>query len=256
MRMQGTLLRDERLLRAADRMEEHERAVWRAADAVLYLSDAEADAVRSMEPAVSAHAIVPYCFDTFAAVRPAAPGREILFVAGFGHPPNEDAALWFADCVLPLVLARVPDAVLSVVGSNPTPRVRELTGAAVQVVADVSDAELQQHYRRARVAVVPLRCGAGVKLKVVEALREGVPLVTTEVGAQGLSGLEDVVSIHSEPAAFASAVCALLIDDVLWAQRSEAQLAYAQSRFTADALRESLLEALGLPAAAPVTLAA
>jgi GT2 family glycosyltransferase len=256
MRMQGTLLGDERLLRAADRMEAHERAVWRAADAVLYLSDAEADTVRSMEPAVSAHAIVPYCFDTFASARRPVPGREILFVAGFGHPPNEDAALWFVDCVLPLVLARVPDAVLSIIGSNPTSRVRELAGAAVRVVADVGDAELRQHYRRARVAVVPLRCGAGVKLKVVEALSEGVPLVTTEVGAQGLPGLKNVVSIHSEPAEFASAVCGLLIDDTLWALRSDAELAYARSRFTPDALRDSLLEALGLPAAAQVTLAA
>lgn len=250
MRMQGTLLGDERLLRAADRMEERERAVWRAADAVLYLSEAEADAVRAMEPSATARAVLPYCFDTFAPARPPVPGHEIVFIAGFGHPPNADAARWFVDAVLPAILARVPDAVLSIVGSNPTVQVRALAGGAVRVAADVSNAELQRYYQRARVAVVPLRCGAGVKLKVVEALREGVPLVTTDIGIQGLPDLADVVSVHSGATEFAAAVCALLVDDALWAQRSQAQLAFAQARFTRDRLRESLLAALALPAQA------
>jgi GT2 family glycosyltransferase len=256
MRMQGTLLRDERLLRAADRMEERERAVWHGADVVLYPSEAEAEAVRSVEPSVTARALVPYCFDTFAPVRPAVSGHEILFVAGFGHSPNEDAACWFVEAVLPLVLACVPDAVLSIVGSNPTAQVRGLASNAVRVIADVSDAELKQRYQGARVAVVPLRCGAGVKLKVVEALREGLPLVTTEVGVQGLPDLANIVSVRSESAEFAAAVCALLTDDALWTQRSVTQLEFAQARFTLEALRESLLVAFDLPALTPVTLAA
>ena len=68
--------------------------------------------------------------------------------------------------------------------------------------ANVSDAELREHYRTARVAVVPLRYGAGVKLKVVEALREGLPLVTTQVGAQGLPGLDQVASVRDDARGF------------------------------------------------------
>jgi O-antigen biosynthesis protein len=252
MRMQGTLLRDERLLYAADRMEERERAVWRGSDGILYLSEEEAAAVRAMAPGAAVNAIVPYCFETFGTVRPAPAGRELLFVAGFGHPPNEDAACWLVAEVLPLVRARVPDATLSIVGSNPTLRVQELAGEAVRLMSDVSDETLKACYRQARVAAVPLRCGAGVKLKVVEALKEGVPLVTTPVGAQGLPGVADVACVRGDAAGFADAVCALLLDDALWQRHCGAQIAYAEEKFTQTALRESLMLAMVLPAVPPV----
>jgi GT2 family glycosyltransferase/glycosyltransferase involved in cell wall biosynthesis len=244
LRLQGEQLGDERLLRTADRMEERETAIWRLADAVLYPSDEEAAIVRMMQPGARVHAVSPWCFESFGQPRQAPSDRQIIFVAGFGHTPNEDAVCWFADSVLPLILSRVPDAKLAVVGSNPTPRVWSLSGDAVRVFADVSDAELAAWYRRARVAVVPLRCGAGVKLKTVEALREGLPLVVTPVGAQGLPGLDRIVPVESAPDEFAAAVCALLLDDALWEQRCGAQIAYAKRRFTPAVLHGSLLRAM------------
>lgn len=246
MRMQGTTLGDERMLRAADRMEERERAVWRASDVIVYLSDEEAEWVRSMEPAVAARSIVPYCFDAFGDARLPAPGHEIIFVAGFAHPPNEDAVCWFVDAVLPRVAACVPDVALSIVGSNPTARVRALARGGVRVSADVSDEDLRAAYGRARVAVVPLRCGAGVKLKVVEALREGLPLVTTPIGAQGLPGLREVAAVHADAAAFADAVIELLTSDAQWQRQSAAQLAYARQRFGTEVFRAALLSAFGI----------
>ena len=248
MRMQGSLLRDERQLHAADRMEERERAVWRAADAALYLSEEEAESVRIMEPGVVAHALVPFCFETFGAERRAPAGHEILFVAGFAHPPNEDAACWFVANVLPLVRAHVADATLSIVGSHPTARVVALAGEGVRVMANVSDAALNERYRHARVAVVPLRCGAGVKLKAVEALRDGVPLVTTPVGAQGLPGIGDVAYVCGDAASFGDAVCALLLDDGLWQRRCAGQIAYAREMFSEAAFRQSVMQAISLPA--------
>jgi glycosyltransferase involved in cell wall biosynthesis len=247
MRMQGTVTRDERLLHAADRMEERERALWLGTDGALYLSEEEADAVRAMAPGVAAHALVPYCFDSFGAVRAAPTGHEILFVAGFAHPPNEDAACWFVANVLPLVRARVADATLSIVGSHPTARVRGLGNIAVRVLANVSDDELNECYQAARVAAVPLRCGAGVKLKVVEALKNGLPLVTTPVGAQGLPGVADAAYVCGDAASFADAVCALLEDDGLWQQHCAAQLDYAQTWFSEAALRRSVMQALAPP---------
>ncbi|HUN40626.1 MAG TPA: glycosyltransferase [Acetobacteraceae bacterium] len=245
MRMQGALLQDEALLRAADRMEERERAVWRNVNAVLYPSEEEAAAVRTLAPDTVAHAVLPYCFDRFGTERPPPPGREIIFVAGFAHPPNEDAACWFAMNVFPRVRARVPDAALCIVGSEPTARVCALAGDSVRVAADVSDAVLQSCYRQARVAVVPLRCGAGVKLKVVEALKEGVPLVTTLVGVQGLPGVGNVACVRDDADGFADAICALLMNDTLWRQICAAQIAYARQRFNTVAFSQSLLRAIG-----------
>jgi O-antigen biosynthesis protein len=228
---------------AAERMEALERDVWRAVDVVLYPSDEEAAVVSAMQGTV-ARAVLPYCFDDFSAPRPAVRGGAILFVGGFAHPPNEEAAVWFVNDVLPRIRERVAGARLSIVGSNPTRRVRALAADAVSVEANVSDAELRRHYATARAAVVPLRCGAGVKLKVVEALREGLPLVTTPVGAQGLAGLEAVASVREDAATLADAVCDLLVDDELWVRRSAAQVAYAAERFSAEALCASLLAAI------------
>ncbi len=253
--MEATVAADAHRLAESDRMEERERAIWRAVDASLYLSQAEADAVRALEPHAVAHAVVPYSFATFAAPRPAPACREILFVAGFGHPPNEDAARWFVTEMLPLIRTRVENVRLSIVGSHPTPAVCALAGEAVRVMPDVDAATLRDCYRQARVAVVPLRYGAGVKLKVVEALREGVPLVTTPVGAQGLPGLEQVACVQEDPTAFAEFVCTLLADDTLWAERCAAQIGYATARFSEAALRDSLRSALGLAQVAPALAA-
>jgi GT2 family glycosyltransferase len=254
MRLQAKVLGDASLAGDADRMERLERSVWRAVDVVLYPSDEEAAIVAAMEPGVCARAILPYCFADFAPPREApsgeaAPDPMILFVGGFAHGPNQEAVQWFVDHVLPSIRRRVPAATLAIVGSNPSLSLLALAGGPISVTANVSDAQLRAFYRAARVAVVPLRYGAGVKLKVVEALREGLPLVTTPVGAQGLPGLDRVASVCETPESFADAVCRLLDDDGLWARRSAAQVAYAAERYSEAAFRARLLEAAGIASA-------
>jgi GT2 family glycosyltransferase len=245
MRLQASVMSDHMLARSADAMEALERRLWQQADISLYLSDEEAAEAARMEPAAAIRAIIPYCFQDFPAAKTAPPEtHDMVFVAGFAHPPNEQAAIRLVKDVLPLIRKRVPDAMLRIVGSNPTDRVRALAGTAVSVHPNVSQDELAGWYKRARIAVVPLTFGAGVKLKVVEALCQGLPLVTTPVGAQGLPGLEAIVDIHTEPAAFAAAASALLRDDDLWLARQAAQMAYARARFSEAAMRASLIEAV------------
>jgi glycosyltransferase involved in cell wall biosynthesis len=91
---------------------------------------------------------------------------------------------------------------------------------------------------------VPLRYGAGVKLKVVEAMREGLPLVTTSIGAQGLAGLDAVVPICDQPQDFADAICRLLTDDALWAGQSATEVAYVAARYSQPAFRSALIGAI------------
>jgi glycosyltransferase involved in cell wall biosynthesis len=247
MRRQAEVQGDDAVLREAREMERVERWVWRSVDIVLHPSAEEAERVAAMEPRVTSRAVLPFCFKAFGEVREPVAGYNILFVAGFAHPPNEDAATWFVQDILPAIRARVPDASLDIVGSNPTSRVLGLAGDSIKITPDVSDRELAAFYQRARVAVVPLRFGAGMKLKVVEALKEGVPLVTTPVGAQGLSGLEEAAAVAEDPDAIADAVCRLLTDDAAWSRAAATQIAFAKTRFSEDALRASLLRGFGLP---------
>jgi glycosyltransferase involved in cell wall biosynthesis len=139
---------------------------------------------------------------------------EVLFVGGFNHAPNVDGILWFVKECWDAVRRAVPDARLSVVGSNPTREVMELAGASgVEVHGYVADTA--PYLDRAAVSIAPLRYGAGMKGKVCEALASGVPLVTTSVGAQGIPLVSGISArIADMPREFS--------DAVVWALQSPA----------------------------------
>ena len=230
---------------AAAAMEAEERRIWRSVDVVLYPSEEEASEVRRLEPHVIARSVPPYALPPPLPPRttPAAAAGGIVFVAGFAHPPNVDAAQWFVRDVLPRVRASHPGVSLTLVGSHPAKSVLALAGEGITVTGFVTDEQLDRYYASARVAICPLRFGAGVKLKVVEALHHGVPLVTTPVGAQGLNGVDEVCDVTADPGSFAAAVIRLLSDDALWVARAGAQSAYAASRFSPEAMRDALAAA-------------
>jgi glycosyltransferase involved in cell wall biosynthesis len=225
-------------------MEELERSIWREVDLVLYPSLEEAEDVLALEPGASVNAITPYAFDDFNDNAVADFRRGVLFVAGFGHPPNVDAAFWLVNEVMPLVWETHPDTKLTLVGANPTQEVRAMEGGNVIVTGYVDDAALAQYYLQSRVAVVPLRYGAGIKGKVVEALQQGIPLVTTPTGVQGLPGIADFCDVVAEPAEIASALVRLLENDDLWQRRSKAGAGYARSNFSRQVMREQLSDAM------------
>ncbi len=128
MRRQAELDGDPRLFSAAAAMEALERRVWRNFDVVIYPSEEEAATVRAMAPDVLARGIVPFCFDTLPP-RVAPPAeRTILFVAGFAHPPNVDAAIFLMDEIVPLLEEEIGPVKVTLAGSNPTADVKALAG--------------------------------------------------------------------------------------------------------------------------------
>jgi glycosyltransferase involved in cell wall biosynthesis len=133
--------------------------------------------------------------------------------------PNADGLRWFCGHVRPAVTAALPWTKLRVTGAHPPPSIAVLAGAHVELTGFVAD--LRSAYERARVAVVPLRFGAGVKNKTVEALQYGVPVVTTTIGAEGIDvpdGITPMV-VTDDPEEFAAAVVRLLSDGVCWRER-------------------------------------
>jgi len=223
-----------------------ERQAWRESDVVLYPSTTEVDAVRQLEPGADVRVVAPYAYATFNDLASPQGRANLVFVAGFAHGPNVDAARWLVEEIMPLVWTSHPHVQLSLIGSNPTAEVISLAGDRVEVTGFVSDAELARRYAAARAAVVPLRFGAGVKGKVVEAMQQGLPLVTTAVGAQGLAGVETVVPVVDEPAALAAALCVLLDDDQQWLHVSRNACTFVQERFSPDAMASTLVDALSL----------
>jgi GT2 family glycosyltransferase/ubiquinone/menaquinone biosynthesis C-methylase UbiE len=244
MRREFRVLGDSNTTNAADAMEALERATWRAVDFVLYPSEEEVATVRALEPSVAVRTISAYALPPLPCESRRPPSSaHLIFVGGFRHGPNVDAVLWLIHDILPRIRAVRPETTLTLVGSNPPQEISDLAGDGLEVTGYVPDEELAGRYSRARVAVCPLRFGAGVKLKVVEAMYHRVPLVVTPVGAQGLEGIGEVCDVCEEAAEFAAEVLRLLDDDVLWASRAEAQAAYVATRFSASEIRRVLIDA-------------
>ncbi|NYH48494.1 UNVERIFIED_ORG: GT2 family glycosyltransferase [Xanthomonas campestris] len=171
--------------------------------------------------------------------------RHILFVAGFGHPPNVDGAKWFVSEIFPLIREEHPDVRLVMVGSNPTSEVKALANEYIEVAGFVSDEQLAAMYDSARVAIAPLRFGGGMKGKVLESMRYGLPIVTTSTGVQGLSATRDFVFAADDPAGFASATNLLLDDDIEWLRRSNDGQAFILREFSAQSVLAAVRPGLG-----------
>ncbi|MEP6697231.1 MAG: glycosyltransferase family 4 protein [Pseudonocardiales bacterium] len=142
---------------------------------------------------------------------PPATGPVVIFVALLKWRPNSDAAVWLVNEVWPLVRARQPEAHLLLVGRSPGPRVQRLAAEDITVTGTVPD--VRPYLSRARVAVAPLLSGGGTRLKVLEALDVGRPVVASPIGAEGLDDLVGRgVTVTSTAAAMAEVIADLLAD--------------------------------------------
>jgi glycosyltransferase involved in cell wall biosynthesis len=167
---------------------------------------------------------------------PGAPsGRSVLFVGSEEHAPNRDALAWLATGVWPIIGARVPEARCVVAGGVSSPRLaRQLEAAGIRALGFVPD--VTSELAAAAVFVAPLRLGRGVRMKNLEALAAGCPLVTTSLGARGLdleAGEHALIADGAEE--IAAAVVTLLRDPKLAARIGAAGQAHVRAAFTHDA---------------------
>ncbi|WP_433870781.1 glycosyltransferase [Saccharopolyspora sp. CA-218241] len=221
---------------------EMELGLTRSCDVTLVVSEAEQRLLRELVPDADVRVLsnvhlpdrTPVTLDG---------RRDVVFVGGFDHPPNTDAARWAAREIMPLVREVCPDAVLHVVGSNPTEEVRALAGAGVEVHGWVAD--LGPMYDRARATLAPLRFGAGVKGKVGESLSLGVPVAGTTMAVEGmhLDHGRDVL-VADDAAGLAAAVIRLLTDDDHWLRMSASGRDAIEAQFGPEVSKRCLTELL------------
>jgi len=141
--------------------------------------------------------------------------NRIMFCGSMDVTMNIDAVSRFADTIFPKVRSSIPDAEFWIVGKNP-PAVIQALGdrAGVTVTGTVED--VRKYYEQATVAVAPFRYGAGTKLKILEAMAMGVPVVSTTVGCQGISVVDGThLLIATSDADFASKVVMLMRNEEL-----------------------------------------
>ncbi|MBI4497829.1 MAG: glycosyltransferase [Chloroflexi bacterium] len=183
-------------------------------------------------------ALVPHGVDT-ARYRPPSepvPGHapELLFTGTMDYRPNVDAITWFCTHVLPRVRERVPDVRLTIVGRDPTAAVRALAGPSVTVTGAVTD-DLP-YFQRASAFVLPMRYGGGVRLKLLQALACGLPVVSTPLGTDGVAACHgEHLLLAERPEEFAQAVVRVLADPALAARLGRSGRALVAERYTWEA---------------------
>ncbi|HUV88876.1 MAG TPA: glycosyltransferase, partial [Anaerolineae bacterium] len=220
------------------RLRRYEALVCRRADRVLAVSEADAAALQSLVPGLQV-AVVPNGIDTQAysnfhpppsTLQPPT-SNTLVFTGTMDFRPNVDAVLWFARHVLPRVRTEVPDVRLFVVGQRPHRRLDVLRrDPAVVLTGWVED--VRPYIAQAAVCVAPLRIGGGTRLKLLEAMAMGRPVVATRLGAEGYplaDGRE--LLLADTPADFAARVVALLRSPERGAALGRTARAFVQERY-------------------------
>lgn len=233
---QAELTGDAAARRAAARTRRQELALTAAADITLVVSPVERERLRAALPDARIEVLSNLH-------RPAPPGpgfearRDLLFVGGFRHPPNVDAVCWFVQAVWPLLHAADPRLHFHCIGADAPAEVQALAAVpGVHVHGHVPD--LQPWLDGCRVAVAPLRVGAGVKGKVNLAMAHGLPVVATPVAAEGMQ-LQDGhdVLLAADAAGFAQAVLRLHADAALWQRLADNGRTHVARHFSPEVAR-------------------
>jgi len=163
----------------------------------------------------------------------------ILFVGGFQHPPNVDAAKWLIEEILPALLNEDPSIELHLIGSRMPEWLKSARASGLRNHGFVHD--LTPYLASARVAVAPLRYGAGVKGKVNQAMAYGLPVVASPAAAEGIYATpEEDILIGETTQDFVHQILRAHSDMVLWEKLSINGRKNVEAHFSRQTARERL----------------
>jgi GT2 family glycosyltransferase/glycosyltransferase involved in cell wall biosynthesis len=244
---EAEMSRDDAKRRIAGQMEMLELKLGAESDAIVVVSPEEKRILEKKLPGKHV-AIISNIHETRAAIPSFASRREFLFIGGFEHTPNVDAALWFCAEIMPKIVKELPETTFHIIGSKMPESVRAL--ASDHVVTHGYLESVDSFFESCLLSVAPLRFGAGVKGKVNQSMSFGVPVVSTSIGAEGMHLThEKNILIANGPREFAREVIRLHRDQKLWTALSTNGLKNIDEHFSRAAAKrnlEGLLAELGV----------
>lgn len=187
-------------------------------------------------------AVVPNGVDTdYFAPRPGEETPALIYTGGMNMFANRDAVEWFIEAIWPRIKAAVPETQFYAIGQRPSPKVLQAVANDPSIHAPGFVDDVRPWVAKSAVYVVPLRVGGGTRLKMVDAMAQGKPIVATTVGAEGIDGKHaEHFMLADEPEAFARVVIDLLRDPVRRQQLGAAARLRAEQRYAWPILGESL----------------
>jgi sugar transferase (PEP-CTERM/EpsH1 system associated) len=175
----------------------------------------------------------------------------LLFIGNMSYRPCIDAAVYLANSILPRIRRRVSATELWIVGDRPAPEVTALAGDGVHITGRVAD--IIPYYERCTVCMVPLRAGGGTRLKILEAMALGRPVVSTTLGCEGLDVVPgEHLLVADDADGLADAAIALLSDATRRDRVVERARRLVEQRYDWDAIAERMLQVYAEVVAAPV----
>lgn len=228
------------LMLETKRIKQYEGMIIRDFDATFAVTELDRQALKAAVPAngvakSESITVVPIAVDTDQ-IRPVARQADSLNLLTMGtlyYPPNADGIRWFVREVFPLIRSKVPGVKLTIIGKNPPADFLKLAEDAsnrIQVTGFVP--ELDPYFAESALAVIPVRAGGGMRVRILEAFARAMPVVTTTVGLEGIEAVpgQDVL-VADTPDDFANAVCRILGDPALQAQLSTNGRQLAESKY-------------------------
>ncbi|WP_338039760.1 glycosyltransferase [Luteibacter yeojuensis] len=230
------------LARQADATRRHEFDLIENADTTFVVSDYERELLARLLPTARVQ-LLSNIHEVYGREAGFAGRRDLLFVGGYGHPPNADAMRWMAQEILPALRRVDTDVRILVAGDVPDSESRALSEAGLDILGRVPD--LAPLMNSVLASIAPLRFGAGVKGKVNMAMSHGLPVIGTTIAVEGMRLAHDTdVLVADTPDAFADAYRRLRDDEALWLRVSEDGLENVRTHFSAEAAREALRGAI------------
>ncbi|MEM7053942.1 MAG: glycosyltransferase, partial [Pseudomonadota bacterium] len=229
-------------LREAARTRRAELSLIERSDATLVVSGFEARLLNELKPEARVQ-VVSNVHSLQSAGNAWADRRDVLFVGGFQHPPNRDAAFWLIEEILPQIREHLPEVKLHLIGSKMPDAIRERRAPGLIVHGFVAD--LEPYLNTCRVSLAPLRYGAGVKGKVNQAMSHGLPVVATTCAAEGMYTRHEHDVLMADTADdFAEQVVRLYQDQALWEKIAANGRDNVEQHFSVAAAERALSELL------------
>ena len=174
--------------------------------------------------------------------------KDICFIGSYQHPPNIDAAVYFIKNIFPLIQEKLPGIRFLAIGSKPPKELTDMATEQIIVTGFVED--LNPLLDQVRVAVAPLRYGAGIKGKIGTTLSVGLPCVATTIAAEGMELTEgEEILIADQPQDFADAVVGLYDSRELWERLSENGIKFSDKMYGMESgleIMRTILDSVGL----------
>lgn len=172
--------------------------------------------------------------------------RNLVFVGGFYHSQNVDAIIWFTKEIFPKIIKKFPDIILYLIGSNIPNKILKLKSKNIKIIGYLSDEKLHIMYQKCRLAIAPLRFGAGIKGKILEAAYNQIPMVTTTIGGEGIDHSKGAFIMEDNSEKMANLICKLYTNYSKLKQMSNNGKILIEKYFSKKEAKEIILSDINL----------